>query len=81
MNRAYLDGIMNEVVLKIKDGTASIQAVDASTSLFVSAQEPMKGSADTTLGIAPINVLVSFLGSGGEFTFTATDKFLRVKKT
>lgn len=74
-----LGGLIDECVLNISKGKASVQAVDLSNALFLSCQE-IVGMADMKIGVGKLTTVQKFLDSGGDFAFAFGDSKMTVKR-
>lgn len=76
VKRVYLGGLIEACVLKISNGVASVRAIDSTNSLFISVSEKVgdPGSAECSVGIGDLDVLVNLLSSIKEDRFQLTIK-------
>lgn len=64
LRQVYLNGILEECVLKVKKGKGMIEAVDMTNSLIVISENPiMSKDVSTTLGLGNLELLIKFLST------------------
>lgn len=81
LQRVSLGGLINECVIHVKKGVATITAVDLSNSLFIHCSEEISDAAATTeFGINNIALLVSFVGDVESLEVKFSDKWLTLKR-
>ena len=81
LRSVWLDGAINECVLKIVDGVGSILAIDPTNSVFVQAKTKIE-LPNKEIGILDIGVIVRFLDSCREslyLRYEIEDKFIRFR--
>ena len=61
LSRVHLKGIIEECVLVVADGVASVQAIDISNTTFLVATEKIKELPDCTIGIGNLSTVCRFL--------------------
>lgn len=61
LSRVHLKGIIEECVLKVEDGIASVQAIDISNTCFLGASEKIAELPDATIGIGNLSTICRFL--------------------
>ena len=61
LSRVHLKGIIEECVLVVEDGIASVQAIDISNTVFLSATEKIPELPNATIGIGNLTTICKFL--------------------
>lgn len=80
LKRVHLKGIIEECVLVVKKGIASVEAIDTSNTLFVSVQEDIKADEDLTIGIGNLSTMCRYLEGSDEVSIKVTDNWITVSR-
>ncbi len=76
-------GLVEECLLSVVGGLATVQAIDLTSSLFLSCSAKIGGSGDSlSIGLTKLSMLSKFLADAGDtpFLFKIRDNWLSVKQ-
>lgn len=79
LQRVHLKGLIQECVLTVSDGVATVQAIDMSNSIFLHCSQKV-GGEDMELGFNNLSTLTKYLDDSGEVEFKIGDKWLTIKR-
>jgi len=80
LKRVHLRGLIQECVLEVKDGVASVQAVDMSNSVFLYCSEKIDGLDDIQLGLPNLNTLCRFLESTEKVSLKIKEQWITLRR-
>jgi hypothetical protein len=80
LNKVYVNGLINDCLLNVSDGVASVEAIDLSNSVFLSVSEDIKAETDFQVGLINIATLCRFLeDSSGDLEAEVKGNWFHVK--
>jgi len=80
LTNANLRGLLNEVVLTVKNGVGEIQAIDMTSSVFLSCTEDLGITEDLTIGLNNLPGLIKFFENSEEVQYRFEDDWIILKK-
>lgn len=80
LTNANLRGLLNEVVLSVVDGKGEIQAIDMTSSVFLSCVEDLGITEDLKIGLNNLPGLIKFFENSEEVQYRFEEDWIILKK-